>query len=176
MDFAACGLAFCCNSLSRKRRKSTFFTHAFLTTDSLIVSEPDGFGNNKSDPIQIEFGFQKSITMNSYLHQTSKAASMIMVRYSPFLSALFFGMISLASAAKVISVAEMSSEEKVSLNSRWDLGYYLFQIQEFNAAAQEFEKIKTILPNDPSLLALIGSCYSMAGRRRRSIASCPRSS
>lgn len=78
--------------------------------------------------------------------------------------ALFLGMISLTSAAKVALVGKMSSEEKVALNSRWDLGYYLFQIQEFNAAAREFEKIRIILPNDPSLLALIGSCYSMAGR------------
>ena len=58
----------------------------------------------------------------------------------------------------------MSFEDRVSLNSRWDLGYYLFQMQEFGAAAQEFEKIRSILPKDASLLALIGSCYSMSGQ------------
>ena len=59
---------------------------------------------------------------------------------------------------------KMSYEDRVSLNSRWDLGYYLFQMQEFNAAAKEFEKIRQVLPNDASLLALIGSCYSMSGK------------
>jgi tetratricopeptide (TPR) repeat protein len=59
---------------------------------------------------------------------------------------------------------KMDMDERLMLNSRWDLGYYLFQMQEFSAAAQEFEKIRRVLPNDPSLLALIGSCYSMAGQ------------
>ncbi len=59
---------------------------------------------------------------------------------------------------------KMDMDERVSLNSRWDLGYYLFQMQEFSAAAKEFEKIRKVLPNDPSLLALIGSCYSMSGK------------
>ncbi|MEO7423763.1 MAG: tetratricopeptide repeat protein [Fibrobacteria bacterium] len=58
----------------------------------------------------------------------------------------------------------MDLDERVSLNSRWDLGYYLFQMQDFSAAAAEFEKIRKVLPNDPSLLALIGSCYSMSGK------------
>lgn len=58
---------------------------------------------------------------------------------------------------------KMDFEDRVSLNSRWDLGYYLFQMQEFNAAAKEFEKIRRVLPHDASLLALIGSCYSMSG-------------
>jgi tetratricopeptide (TPR) repeat protein len=58
----------------------------------------------------------------------------------------------------------MSMERRVELNSRWDLGYYLFQIQEFGAAAREFEKIRAVLPNDAALLALIGSCYSMSGQ------------
>lgn len=57
----------------------------------------------------------------------------------------------------------LDDEERVSLNSRWDLGYFLFQMQEFGAAAKEFEKIRRILPDDPTLLALIGSCYSMSG-------------
>jgi Flp pilus assembly protein TadD len=59
---------------------------------------------------------------------------------------------------------KMDLDERVSLNSRWDLGYYLFQMQDFSAAAKEFEKIRKVLPNDPSLLALIGSCYSMSGK------------
>ena len=59
---------------------------------------------------------------------------------------------------------KMDMEERLSLNSRWDLGYYLFQMQEFSAAASEFEKIRKVLPNDPSLLALIGSCDSMSGK------------
>lgn len=58
----------------------------------------------------------------------------------------------------------MDYEDRVTLNSRWDLGYYLFQMQEFNAAAKEFEKIRQVLPKDASLLALIGSCYSMSGQ------------
>lgn len=58
----------------------------------------------------------------------------------------------------------MSYDQRVELNSRWDLGYYLFQIQEFGAAAKEFEKIRAVLPKDASLLALIGSCYSMSGQ------------
>ena len=58
----------------------------------------------------------------------------------------------------------MSYEQRVELNSRWDLGYYLFQIQEFSAAAHEFEKIRSVLPKDATLLALIGSCYSMSGQ------------
>lgn len=61
------------------------------------------------------------------------------------------------------SPVKLNVEERVALNSRWDLGYYLFQRQEFGAAAQEFEKIRQVLPNDASLLALIGSCYSMSG-------------
>ena len=55
-------------------------------------------------------------------------------------------------------------EKRIMLNSRWDLGYHLFQLQEYAAAAEEFEKIRQVLPNDASLLALIGSCYSMSGR------------
>jgi tetratricopeptide (TPR) repeat protein len=55
-------------------------------------------------------------------------------------------------------------EERLILSSRWDLGYYLFQIQEYKAAAREFEKVRKILPADPTLLALIGSCYSMSGQ------------
>jgi thioredoxin-like negative regulator of GroEL len=58
---------------------------------------------------------------------------------------------------------KMNFEDRVALNSRWDLGYYLFQMQEFSSAAKEFEKIRQVLPNDASLLALIGSCYSMSG-------------
>jgi Flp pilus assembly protein TadD len=58
---------------------------------------------------------------------------------------------------------QMNYDERVALNSRWDLGYYLFQMQEFGAAAKEFEKIRQVLPKDASLLALIGSCYSMSG-------------
>ncbi|MDB5105764.1 MAG: Tetratricopeptide repeat domain protein [Fibrobacteres bacterium] len=58
---------------------------------------------------------------------------------------------------------KMNYEDRVSLNSRWDLGYYLFQMQEFGEAAKEFEKIRQVLPQDASLLALIGSCYSMSG-------------
>ena len=58
----------------------------------------------------------------------------------------------------------MSYDQRVQLNSRWDLGYYLFQMQEFGAAAKEFEKIRAVLPKDASLLALIGSCYSMSGQ------------
>ena len=54
-------------------------------------------------------------------------------------------------------------EEKIALSTRWDLGYYLFQVQEYGAAVREFEKIRIILPGDPTLLALIGSCYSMSG-------------
>lgn len=61
------------------------------------------------------------------------------------------------------SPVKMEFEARVALNSRWDLGYYLFQRQEFGAAALEFEKIRQVLPNDASLLALIGSCYSMSG-------------
>src|SRR6188768_1766740 len=55
------------------------------------------------------------------------------------------------------SPVKMDFEKRVALNSRWDLGYYLFQRQEFGAAALEFEKIRQVLPNDASLLALIGS-------------------
>ncbi len=62
------------------------------------------------------------------------------------------------------TLSELNGEEKVRLNARWDLGYYLFQIQEYGPAVQEFEKIRQVLPSDASLLALIGSCYSMAGR------------
>ena len=61
------------------------------------------------------------------------------------------------------SPVKMKFEDRVALNSRWDLGYFLFQRQEFGAAALEFEKIRQVLPNDASLLALIGSCYSMSG-------------
>lgn len=68
-----------------------------------------------------------------------------------------------AIASLPASPVKMNFEERVALNSRWDLGYYLFQRQEFGAAAREFEKIRQVLPNDASLLALIGSCYSMSG-------------
>lgn len=61
----------------------------------------------------------------------------------------------------------MSETRRLELNSRWDLGYYLFQIQEFGAAAREFEKIRAVLPRDASLLALIGSCYSMSGQMQK---------
>ncbi|MEO6095501.1 MAG: tetratricopeptide repeat protein [Fibrobacteria bacterium] len=61
------------------------------------------------------------------------------------------------------AAAKLNFQDRASLNSRWDLGYYLFQMQEFNAAAKEFEKIRKVLPDDASLLALIGSCYSMSG-------------
>lgn len=62
------------------------------------------------------------------------------------------------------SAAPTPFEQRVLLNSRWDLGYYLFQLQEYAAAAAEFEKIRAVLPDDASLLALIGSCHSMAGQ------------
>ena len=53
---------------------------------------------------------------------------------------------------------------RLALSARWDLGYYLFQMQEYAAAATEFEKIRAVLPGETTLLALIGSCYSMSGR------------
>ncbi len=62
------------------------------------------------------------------------------------------------------TTSSQENAEKIDQNARWDLAYYLFQIQEYGAAAQEFEKLRLIMPTDPSLLALIGSCYSMAGR------------
>jgi Flp pilus assembly protein TadD len=93
-----------------------------------------------------------------------------------WLSSLAFGLLlpGLSSAAEAAQdraieilpggATRMSFDRRVELNSRWDLGYYLFQIQEFGAAAREFEKIRAVLPNDASLLALIGSCYSMSGQ------------
>lgn len=64
-------------------------------------------------------------------------------------------------------VPRLTPEQRTELNSRWDLGYYLFQIQEFGAAAKEFEKLRAVLPKDASLLALIGSCYSMSGQWKK---------
>jgi tetratricopeptide (TPR) repeat protein len=58
----------------------------------------------------------------------------------------------------------VSFEQSVEITTRWELGYYLFQMQDYGAAAAEFEKIRRLLPRDPTLLALIGSCYSMSGR------------
>src|SRR5688572_107540 len=55
-------------------------------------------------------------------------------------------------------------DQRLALSARWDLGYYLFQMQEFAAAAGEFEKLRKALPDEPTLLALIGSCYTMSGR------------
>lgn len=55
-------------------------------------------------------------------------------------------------------------DERLALSARWDLGYYLFQLHEYGAAAAEFEKIRVVLPGEATLLALIGSCYSMSGR------------
>ena len=55
-------------------------------------------------------------------------------------------------------------DERLALSARWDLGYYLFQMQDYAAAATEFEKIRAVLPGEATLLALIGSCYSMSGR------------
>lgn len=53
---------------------------------------------------------------------------------------------------------------RIALSARWDLGYFLFQLQDYAGAAQEFEKIRAVLPGEPTLLALIGSSYSMIGR------------
>lgn len=61
-------------------------------------------------------------------------------------------------------VENLPLDERLALSARWDLGYYLFQIQEYAAAAVEFEKIRAVLPGESTLLALIGSCYSMSGR------------
>jgi predicted Zn-dependent protease len=58
----------------------------------------------------------------------------------------------------------MSVDQSVALSARWDLGYYLFQSQDYNGAAAEFEKLRKVMPKDATLLALIGSCYSMSGR------------
>jgi tetratricopeptide (TPR) repeat protein len=56
------------------------------------------------------------------------------------------------------------SEDGVALNARWDLGYFLFQNQDYAGAVIEFEKLRALMPKDATLLALIGSCYSMSGK------------
>jgi tetratricopeptide (TPR) repeat protein len=93
---------------------------------------------------------------------------MQMVIFHRAIRTTLFACLLSAYSVKSASTAElteaMNDDEKVSLSSRWDLGYYLFQVQEYDAAALEFEKLRLILPADASLLALIGSCYSMAGR------------
>lgn len=61
-------------------------------------------------------------------------------------------------------IESLPLDDRLALSARWDLGYYLFQIQEYPAAAAEFEKIRAVLPREAALLALIGSCYSMSGR------------
>jgi tetratricopeptide (TPR) repeat protein len=55
-------------------------------------------------------------------------------------------------------------EDRIALSARWDLGFYLFQQGDYAAAAGEFEKIRKVLPGEATLLALIGSCYSLTGR------------
>ena len=71
-----------------------------------------------------------------------------------------------ADPAEADPLHSMTAEAKLALSARWDLGYYLFQIQEYRSAASEFEKVRRILPADASLLALIGSCHAMSGRWR----------
>lgn len=61
-------------------------------------------------------------------------------------------------------IESLPLDERLALSARWDLGYYLFQLQEYPTAAAEFEKIRAVLPREATLLALIGSCYSMSGR------------
>lgn len=69
-----------------------------------------------------------------------------------------------APAEKGSSSAAMTAEQSVALSTRWDLAYYLFQSQDYNGAVVEFEKLRAVMPKDATLLALIGSCYSMSGR------------
>lgn len=59
---------------------------------------------------------------------------------------------------------QLSQEEQLALNARWDLAYFLFQNQDYHAAAAEFEKIHKTFVDDATLLALLGSCYSMMGQ------------
>lgn len=63
-----------------------------------------------------------------------------------------------------LAKSDVSEEQKQSLNARWELAYFLFQNQEYQTAAIEFEKIRKYVPHDASLLALLGSCYSMSGK------------
>lgn len=61
-------------------------------------------------------------------------------------------------------IESLPLDERLALSARWDLAYYLFQLQEYAAAAEEFEKILRVIPGEPTLLALVGSCHSMSGR------------
>jgi predicted Zn-dependent protease len=71
-----------------------------------------------------------------------------------------------APATAAGGIEALPAEERIALSARWDLGYYLFQLQDYAGAAREFEKIRQVLPGEATLLALIGSCYSMTGRTR----------
>lgn len=64
----------------------------------------------------------------------------------------------------VNGIESLPLDQRLALSARWDLGYYLFQMGEYASAAVEFEKIRQALPGEATLLALIGSCYSMSGR------------
>jgi tetratricopeptide (TPR) repeat protein len=55
-------------------------------------------------------------------------------------------------------------DDRLALSARWEVGFYLFQQGDYAAAAEEFEKIRKVLPGEATLLALIGSCYSLTGR------------
>lgn len=79
-----------------------------------------------------------------------------------------------ASAAEPVAETGIESlplDERLALSARWDLAYYLFQMQEYAAAADEFEKILKVIPGEATLLALVGSCYSMSGRWKEGEAS-----
>lgn len=66
--------------------------------------------------------------------------------------------------APQVGIESLPMDQRLALSARWDLGYYLFQMGDYGAAASEFEKIRAVLPGEATLLALIGSCYSMSGR------------
>src|SRR5688500_4535839 len=67
-------------------------------------------------------------------------------------------------ASATAGIESLPLDERLALSARWDLAYYLFQMQEYGAAADEFEKILRVIPGEATLLALVGSCYSMSGR------------
>lgn len=83
---------------------------------------------------------------------------------SPRLCLAGFLALGISARAEQAGIEALPQEERLALSARWDLGYYLFQMGEYAAAAAEFEKIRQVLPGESTLLALIGSCYSMTGR------------
>ncbi len=64
-------------------------------------------------------------------------------------------------ARKKHAFPEMDMQEKMALNTRFELGNYLVEMQNYAQAEMEFNKLLPYFPEDRKLLSILGACQLM---------------